>query len=62
LRILNRYRAKVILLKDDGYTVPEIRWMVTNHHDVNIRKWFTVSMKKVMMEYHRKYTNINQSR
>ena len=30
------YRAKIILLKDEGYTVPEIRRM-TNHHDVNIR-------------------------
>ena len=27
------YRAKIILLKDDGYTVPEIRKM-TNHHDI----------------------------
>lgn len=32
------YRAKIILLKDDGYTVPEIR-RATNRHDVNIRKW-----------------------
>jgi transposase len=32
------YRAKIILLKDEGYTVPEIR-MATNHHDINIRKW-----------------------
>ena len=32
------YRAKIILLKDEGYTVPEIRQM-TNHHDNNIRKW-----------------------
>ncbi len=32
------YRAKIILLKDEGYTVPEIRKM-TNHHDHNIRKW-----------------------
>ena len=32
------YRAKIILLKDGGYTVPEIR-AATNHHDVNIRKW-----------------------
>ena len=32
------YRAKIILLKDEGYTVPEIR-MATNHHDNNIRKW-----------------------
>jgi len=32
------YRAKIILLKNEGYTVPEIR-MAINHHDVNIRKW-----------------------
>ena len=32
------YRAKIILLKEDGYTVPEIR-RTTNHHDSNIRKW-----------------------
>ena len=32
------YRAKIILLKDEEYTVPEIRKM-TNHHDHDIRKW-----------------------
>ena len=32
------YRAKIILLKNDGYTVPEIRRAI-NHHDSNIRKW-----------------------
>ena len=32
------YRTKIILLIDDGYTVPEIR-KITNHHDNNIRKW-----------------------
>jgi transposase len=32
------YRAKIILLKADGYAVPEIR-RATNHHDINIRKW-----------------------
>ena len=32
------YRAKIILLKNDGYTVPQIR-RATNHHDSNIRKW-----------------------
>lgn len=32
------HRAKIILLKDDGYAVPEIR-RITNHHDNNIRKW-----------------------
>jgi hypothetical protein len=31
------YRANIILLKDEGYTVPEIR-KITNHHDNNIRK------------------------
>ena len=34
------YRARIILLKDEGYTVPEIRVATNNHHDVNnIRKW-----------------------
>ncbi|HXT84710.1 MAG TPA: helix-turn-helix domain-containing protein [Verrucomicrobiae bacterium] len=32
------YRAKIILFKDEGYTVPQIR-KITNHHDHNIRKW-----------------------
>ena len=32
------YRAKIILLKDEGYIVPQIR-KITNHHDHNIRKW-----------------------
>jgi dihydroorotate dehydrogenase len=32
------YGAKIILLKDDGYTVPEIG-KITNYHDNNIRKW-----------------------
>ncbi len=26
------YRAKILLIKDKGYTVPEIRMMATNHH------------------------------
>ncbi len=34
----SRYRAKIILLKDDGYSVPEIR-RATNRHDNIIRKW-----------------------
>lgn len=34
----SNYRARIILLKDEDYTVPEIR-MATNHHDTNIRKW-----------------------
>lgn len=32
------YRAKIILLRNEGYTVPEIR-RKSNHHDNNIRKW-----------------------
>ena len=32
------YRAKIMLLKNDGFEVPEIR-RATNRHDVNIRKW-----------------------
>jgi transposase len=32
------YRAKIILLKSNGYTVPEIM-VAINHHDVKIRKW-----------------------
>jgi transposase len=32
------YRAKIILLKDEGYTVSQIRKLI-NHHDNNIRKW-----------------------
>ena len=32
------YKAKIILLKDEWYTVPPIR-KITNHHDHNIRKW-----------------------
>ena len=31
------YRAKIILLRSEGYTVAEIRGQ-TNHHDNNIRK------------------------
>ncbi len=33
------YYAKIILLKDEGYTVPEIRGITNNHHAINIRKW-----------------------
>ena len=27
------YKAKIILLKDEGHAVPEIR-KITNHHDI----------------------------
>ena len=32
------YIPKIILFKDEPYTVPEIR-KITNHHDLNIREW-----------------------
>jgi transposase len=32
------YRAKIIPLRSEGYTVTEIRKQ-TNHHDNNIRQW-----------------------
>ncbi len=41
------YRAKIILLKDKGYSVSEIRKAI-NHHDTNIRKWNIDSMRKVL--------------
>ena len=33
------YRAKIILLRSEGYTVAEIRRQTNHHHDNNIRKW-----------------------
>ncbi len=33
------YRAKIILLKDEGYTVPQIRKITNHQHDLSIRKW-----------------------
>jgi transposase len=60
------YRAKIILLKDDGYTVPEIR-KITNHHDLNIRKWIHrfnekgidgIISKKHSHKQHKFYNNI----
>jgi hypothetical protein len=40
------YRAKIILLKDEGYTVPEIR-KITNHHmTTTLENGFIDSMKK----------------
>ncbi len=32
------YRAKIIMLKEEGYTVLQIR-KTTNHCDYNVRKW-----------------------
>jgi hypothetical protein len=56
------YRAKIILLKDDGYTVPEIR-KITNHHDLNIGKWIhsIALMKKELMALYQKNMVINHT-
>ncbi len=55
------YRAKIILLKDDGYAVPEIR-RATNHHDSNIRKWIHRFNEKGLDGIYQKYTSISQSK
>ena len=55
------YRAKIILLRDKGYTVPEIR-EATNHHDTNIRKWIHRFIEQALRESLLKFTNINHSR
>jgi hypothetical protein len=45
------YRAKIILLKDDGYTVPEIRRGLLIIMRATSESGYTiVSMKKVLME------------
>ena len=56
------YRAKIILLKDERYTVPQIR-KITNHHDHNIRKWIhsIALMKKESMVLYQKSTIINST-
>jgi hypothetical protein len=57
------YRAKIILLKDEGYTVPEIRMATTNHHDVNIRKWIhRFNEKGIGGITSRKHIQANQSK
>ena len=41
------YRAKIILLKDDGYTVPEIRKITKIIMIIILENGFIDSMKKV---------------
>ena len=41
------YRAKIILLKDDVYSLPHIR-KITNHHDNNIIKCIHIFYVKVV--------------
>ena len=52
------YRAKIILIKDEGYTVPEVR-RATNRHDINISGYID-SINRVLMESCPNYTNIDQ--
>ena len=56
------YRVKIKLLKDDGYTVPEMS--ITGHHDVNIRKWIHPfnenGIDRITSKIH-KYKSINIS-
>ena len=54
------YRVKIILLKDEGYTGPEIR-IATNHHDNNIRNEYIDSMKKGLMVSYQRSTIINST-
>ena len=54
------YRVKIILLKDEGYTGPEIR-IATNHHDNNIRNEYIALMKKELMIWHQKSTITNST-
>ena len=44
------YRAKIILLKDEGYTVPEIRRGLLIIMIATSESGYIVSMKKVSME------------
>jgi hypothetical protein len=44
----SRYRAKVILLKDEGYTVPQIR-KITNHNDHSIKKALFINNTNLMI-------------
>ncbi|MER5174519.1 MAG: hypothetical protein ABJB76_10995 [Candidatus Nitrosocosmicus sp.] len=61
-KLIEDYRAKIILLKDDGYAVPEIR-RITNHHDnTTLENGFIILMKNVWIEQYPKYTNTNQSK
>jgi hypothetical protein len=42
------YRSKIILLKNEGYTVPQIRKII-NYHDHNIIKRIHRSINKELM-------------
>ncbi len=54
--IKSGYRAKIILLKDERYTVPQIR-KITNHHDNNIKGY--IALKKGLMALCQKNIVIN---
>jgi len=56
------HRAKIILLKDEGYTIPQIRKIANHHHDNNIRKWIHLdSMKKGLTTLCQKNMIINNT-
>ena len=49
------------MLKDEGYTVPQIR-KITNHHDNNIRKWIHhFNEKGIVGHSYQKSTVINST-
>ena len=58
------YRAKIILLKDEGYTVPKIRKITQiTIYDVNIRKWIhRFNEKGIEGIISRKHIHTNQSK
>lgn len=57
----SNYRAKVILLRDKGYTVPEIRMATNYHHDISTKEnGYIDSTRKVLKESYPKYIHTNQ--
>ena len=61
MRIPKKDRSKIILLKDDGYLVPEIM-VAINYHDSNIRKWIHRFNEKGIEGIISRYTSISQLR
>ena len=56
----SNYRAKIILHRDKGYTVPEIR-MATNHPMISTKEnGYIDSTRKVLKESYPKYMHTNQ--
>jgi len=55
------YRAKIILLKDEGYIVPQIRMMTNHHMIITYENGYTDSMKKELMALYQKSTIISST-